>query len=905
MKVSSVDAQARLNFVANNLTKNKKVDTPQVSQPISNEPINPPIVKTAPVNFTSIHRTKSPVAVINFGGTKNKDQVAYVGAEMPPYFKVGGVATVMNDYEGRKFMPYYNGKIEYDVETGDPLKNKKVSVHMHQGKPIFTNEDLNTKSMTEIIDSGNFHFLDVVSKKTMSWGLDDQEDIALYKVGPKQADVIKAAKDGKPAPVAPDHYMVFTDATAKMPKPYADNSYSFGFKESIPDAQNWQGKPYAKFDKAFVELLPEIKDYNPETIICSDQQSAYIPHYMAQKNLKGNEYYQGVKPTYKKHNVAPGYTGQTNNKDMVVNLAECPEQLKAIQEDSNYIEALKKGTTEEYFSQFVKETHDANGNPNASMIPLKYHQQGYVAAATSVSEKYAEAVANNELVSPELIDIEKELVKVNKSGGILNPLNDPNVNPYKALPLPGYGKDQTVKINNIEETVPAMKIFTPEMTLDQMKEIKKENRKNLFNRLSGKYNTSEVLTGLSGKKVELLGTIDKKWSDKIDAGEEVKLFVSWGRGDFQKNMDTVLAAFEKHAKTKEGENSVLILGGELENANPEAKNIRMKMKALLSDNDLKGRICYMDGFAPGYALASAGDAAILPSRFAPCELTDLEAQKYFCTPIVTNTQGMAQKNFDPRIEAEKIKATSYKTTNEYQMGPKKLSEVSAKFKEEYTKLLDAEKKKLSLRNVKAEKIETLATKVLLKSQEYEMLYREQADEIIANEVAEAMSLKAKEDQAISELFYTNNKNLKTGWDDNGELHPSGKSSKQMYKEIHIDPTPQKPTKSLFNFDDSLIRKMKDAAQEAANKGGKKVEDTSKEVSKSFFSTTGGKIGAAVGAVAILGGLGVYLSKPKKATVNSDGDAFQRTSTSRNNQAQNKRPAKASNKRNQAPNLQRA
>ena len=65
-----------------------------------------------------------------------------------------------------------------------------------------------------------------------------------------------------------------------------------------------------------------------------------------------------------------------------------------------------------------------------------------------------------------------------------------------------------------------------------------------------------------------------------------------------------------------------------------------------------------------------------------------------------------------------------------------------------------------------------------------------------------------------------------------------------------------------------------------------------------MSTTGGKIGAAVGAVAVLGGIAMYFSKSKKPAVNADGDTFKKTSPSKNKNLQNK-PVSAANKRNQA------
>jgi len=786
---------------------------------------------------------KMPISVISFRGANDGDKALYIGAELPPYWKKGGVATVMNDYPGPHIIPYYNGKIHYDPKTGKPIKESGVEVHkLSDGTPIFTNQDLNVVSMEEVEKKGNYFKLEPVATKTMQWGLDPNDEIVLYKVVPKDADIAKAKAQGR---TLPEHFMVFTDATAKMPGPYADNSYSFGFKKELAsDVHMWQGDPYAKFGKAVVELIPAIKgDY--KTAVLSDSQSAYSSHWLAEKITKGDVAYSDIRPSYVEHNIAPGYTGATSNRNMFVNLAST-EQIKAVLADPDYLNSLKNGNVEEYFMGFVQRTHDALKSPNATMIALNYHDQGFVKAATAVSEEYAYAAATNPMVAPELTGRLASLKEQGKGGGILNPLNDPNVNPYKSLPLPGYGKDlPNIEVNGVKETIPAMKIFSPEMDLSRVNKIKRENKINLFNRLSGKYKQSEVLTGLQGKKVQLLGNIDKKWIDALKSGKDVKLFVSWGRGDLQKGLDLALASFEKFAKTEAGKNSVLVLGGELDNTNPESKNIRMKVAALLNDSSLRGRLCFMDGFAPGYALASAGDAAIFPSRFAPCELTDLESQKYFCTPIVTNTQGLAQKNFDPRIAREAKIATSYKTTNEFQMGHSKLAEVSPEFKKEYESLLEAEKIKLKNKGVYSVLVDELAAKNVLGSAVMEGIYRDCADNILVGELADCMHQKVTQPAQTAELIYQNHKKLKTGWAENGALHPDGKSSWQLYREKHFNSKSEMPKESMLTFDEGIVRKYKKTLLAENESSITKFINGFKKLSK------GSKIAVAAGGATLL------------------------------------------------------
>ena len=932
MKVSCVYASSELNSAAKNSFGNKKFDVP--TEEITNRNDKTLKITSNPV---LIHRKKMPSAVLTFGGNKNKAQQVFVGAEMPPYCKIGGVATVMNDYKafGQVMaIPYYNGAIEYNPETGDPTG--RICVHEYdlatgkpinkfkepekKGVPIFTIEDLNKKSLEDIIQEKKFVELEQVAQKNMEWGLDSASPIALYRV--------KGTND----------YMVYTDATAKMPKPYADNSYSFGLKNITPDEASWQGDSYAKFDKAFTELLPEIKEieqktpdgknttkvkFEPETIVCSDQQTAYIPHYMAQKSVKNDSYYEGVKPTYVEHNVGLGYQGDTSKRNMFVNLAENSQQVRAASDDPEYLKALKEGRSEEYFEQYIddalvvtqkatKATEKDTKAAIATNIPLKYSDMNYVTHINAVSEGYAESVVNNKMVSPHLTEIHKKLKEKGKFSGILNPLNDPNISAYKQLPgfLTHFQESRLIAVKpeeaealkqklgeklqistnkngkqefRIKNDHPAFEIFKPEMSLAEMKEVKRKNKINLFKRASKESIQGDGRFNLLGKEADSIihGYIDEKWVQKLENKEDVKLFVGWGRGDLQKGLDTIIGSFEKFGKTEEGKNSILMIGGNLDPQNEESKRVLARLKGILNDDGFKGRVVYVDGFAPGLAMASAGDAAVFPSRFAPCELTDLEAQKYFCTPIVPNTQGMAQKNFDPRPEKanadiEMPKANSYKTDHEFMMEHKTLENASENFKKEYQKLLQVEEKKLTLRGVLEANKKEIAKKNVLNSDAYAIIRRESADAIILDEIAEGMKAKATETENVAQKMYENYKKLDTTWDGNGALHPDGKSSKQAYKEKHFQPEPVKAKSTLFKPKNSSPVNANNVANNVEN-GAKTTKGNEKNFLK-FLETKTGKIGVAVGAAALLGGMAIYLSQKGKTkkTISPQGDTFTST-----------------------------
>ncbi|UKI40438.1 MAG: hypothetical protein L6V95_09590 [Candidatus Melainabacteria bacterium] len=100
-----------------------------------------------------------------------------------------------------------------------------------------------------------------------------------------------------------------------------------------------------------------------------------------------------------------------------------------------------------------------------------------------------------------------------------------------------------------------------------------------------------------------------------------------------------------------------------------------------------------------------GDIALFPSRFAPCELTDLESMKYGACPVVTNIQGLKQKNFDPELDAalfnnpefkDQIQQTSYRTVHNYNLAtPEQLKEYDVTMNKAI-EFLDAKCKELKI-----------------------------------------------------------------------------------------------------------------------------------------------------------------------------------------------------------------
>lgn len=876
--------------------------------------------QTTPINPNQEIKAPKPYGVISFGAGKNEDSIIFLGAECPPFCQKGGVGTVMRDYgsfqangknikERIRVIPYYNGANKYDVK-GKSI----VSTGIHQtadGKMWFTNNNITDsgKTFQNVFDDpetkGLFR-VEEVKSSSMAWGLEDATPIKLLKV------VEERKPGGKFEPVK-DVYMIYTDDTSMMKEPYADGSYSSAPK-SIDDAKLWKGDPYAKFDKAFVKLMPDIPG-NSGVVVLSDPHTAFTAEYMAQEMKAGNDFYKGIKNSFVAHNLGEGYIQKTSYKNMAINLGLAKEEIKKIANSKEYRDAVLTGEEEvdKFFKNLLHESlHTKSGGTNPVKLIIKQVKDDYIASFFTVSEDYAESVAKNERISGELMKEFGDLYETDKFFGILNILGDKSKSYNRPMMSEGYGKKQTVEIvkadgSKVTKTFEPFKAFDfgikeiiednakekPELNADDVtkkwlkqkyetdptgfvkhiKEVKQYNRARLLERLSGEItDNSLILGGTKGKKMELLGKIDPKYAQNPDT----KLFVSWGRGDFQKSLDTVYDAFVQFVKKTGDKNAVLVFGGKLEETEAEAEKIKNLMKAI--PEELKGRVAYLNGWVPANEFASAADAALFPSRFAPCELTDLEAMKYFASPIVTNTQGLKQKNFDPRKPEEKNKMTSFKTDSEYYMSADDLKTKSKKFAELYDKQEKAIKAKYDARpgfvwaQIEADWLKsTVGVNVSDKEKLKEAWLKEQvlddpkiipalrncADEVIADELADAMKARLELSDADLGKMWFNHMTLDTSWIGNAALHNGknkGKSTGELYyngitRKINTTPDPVKLDHKSF------IDTLHDLVVGGGGTGG---------VDKPFYKNKWVLITA--GAVAVAGAAYAFISKGKSDEV---------------------------------------
>ena len=773
----------------------------------------------------------------------NPRHIAHVVAEEPLFgFNGGGVGTVVNDYNFLdkdadkiiKIIPMYNQQVKYKVGVDDMPIPQEVEVryipnnlppnHPFKGKEnmaFITSEAIdNSTDMVEFLQksSNKVFLLDEVKSSSMNWGFEDNVPIKLFKAQ-KNDNLVKAMDSkgmSKELQNKLEFVFAYVDSTASMPKQYADGmSYSSATGSELEKrfASGWKGQDYAKFDKAIVELLPGLKDkygIDPGYILCSDGQSMLTMHYAAQKNAAGDAYWQDKFLGGVGHNMNRGYIQEMGARQAIVNLGATKEDLLKLINSKEYIDAVRNGEEEKFLDEVIlKNFYKKNSGMNAFSVPIYYAERGYVPMLTTVSEGYHDSIITNELVSPLYEDL-KKLDTLGRFKGITNPLMDPKITPFEdSIFLPGFGNDTKLKLEDGSiVTVNKLQHFDKNKTdLKSVREVKRQNKINLLERFNPKFINAEIidkegkvigdpdqgrmqiLTGLSNKTAKLYGGISDEYLQKLKNGKDVKLVVSWGRGDLQKGMDTVIDSFEKYIEQHPEDDAILLLGGPMDNE--EAQAVVEKFKLAESKPKLQGRMLFSEGWAPGKDWAMCADAALLPSRFAPCELTDLEAKKALCTPIVPNVQGMAQKNFDPSIPEEAKLMDGYKGKHEYFMTEETaLNAAGEDAKKEFEKVKNSVKDKIA-KDYKGKLNKDIPDKLLKAAIEgddsYQKALRKLRDSVISDEMASCLerALITDRNGKNAETILANQIKADTTWFGNAWLSKTGKSAGELYSEYHF------------------------------------------------------------------------------------------------------------------------
>ncbi len=782
----------------------------------------------------------------------NPRHIAHMVSEEPLFgFNGGGVGTVVHDYNFLdnkdvdkiiKLIPMYNQEVDYkkdiDPKTGKvkhPVgQNVKVRYipknlpadHPFKGKegtPFITGQAIDNS--TDIVkflkeQQKKIFLLEEVKSSNMNWGMEEKVPIKMFRAQKDEhlREIMKDKGLGKELQDKLEFVFTYVDSTASMPKQYADD-FSYSSLSGTSDlekrfASGWKGQAYAKESKATIELLPALKEkYNidPRYILCSDGQPMFAMHYAAQKNATGDAYWQNKFLGGVGHNMNAGYDQPMGARQAIVNLGATKEEILKIQNSQKYIDAVKNGEEEKFLRETVlKNFVRPKSGMNAYNVAVHYAKAGYVPMLTTVSEGYHDSLIKNDLVSNMYDDLIK-LDELGKFKGLTNPLTDPNVTPFAdSIFLPGFKKDVKLKLaDGSTVTVNKLQHFDKnKCDLKTVREVKRQNKINLLERFNPKFINAQylddngkiagkpdqgrmkILTGFPEKTAKLYGGISDEYLTKLKNGKDVKLVVSWGRGDLQKGMDTVIDSFEKYIEKHPDDNAILLLGGPMEN--DEAKAVIEKFQLAESKPNLKGRMLFSEGWAPGKDWAMCADAALLPSRFAPCELTDLEAKKALCTPIVPNVQGMAQKNFDPSIPEEAKLMDAYKGKHEYFMKEEDaLKAANENAKKTFEKTKEKLVKEISSKykgQVNEEIPAELLKETLEGNETYQKAFRKLKDSVISDDLAECLerALITDRNSKNAETILANQIKADYTWYGNGWLSKTGKSSGDLYFEYHFN-----------------------------------------------------------------------------------------------------------------------
>ena len=421
-------------------------------------------------------------------------------------------------------------------------------------------------------------------------------------------------------------------------------------------------------------------------------------------------------------------------------------------------------------------------------------------------------------------------------------------NPQKAILEKNRAKLEFMRRIYLSQKSTSSKIYEKTIKDGSIKEVGKES----------------LVTGQTTRKATITGNIGendiKILQARFDAYEAnpenppfmPSLFTSWGRGDFQKGIDEILMAIKSNAtkdaiglskedaknqeeikklyldayrqkelgkdkEYKEALNKAVnrekelgiipkplfaICAG-LDGDSDDIKRIRKLIEELSTMPELKGQFAYIDGFGPNDVLGTAADWCIFPSRFAPCELTPIEAHNKGAATIVTNTGGLVQSTLTE--EDGKSIVSGLRTENGFfKINHNDLlereDEIGAAFRKEWAKYEKAVNTKIESERKKHERLglpiqEKNKLELMQAEKGFSDMITKYRDKVLAKEIGECVEEAIKIDH---DYYSTGNKDAKkcqmvsgmlaqkTGWGDNDDLTGMGKSAFGIYSEKFFD-----------------------------------------------------------------------------------------------------------------------
>ena len=203
-----------------------------------------------------------------------------------------------------------------------------------------------------------------------------------------------------------------------------------------------------------------------------------------------------------------------------------------------------------------------------------------------------------------------------------------------------------------------------EYTPINVKEGKAENKKQLFtllNRIIDRerneyYNNYSSLVNLETEKKYVMYKPQETWLGDIEDPTTVPVMTFVGRVADQKGIDTIFkqaylnfAREFKHNPKYEGwDIPVVIVGGPASEPSTYKALEDFKNELRAIDRKFADRFILFKGFANTNLLATASDFFLIPSKFEPCGLVQMEVMPKGVLPIATSTGGLVSTITDQK-----------------------------------------------------------------------------------------------------------------------------------------------------------------------------------------------------------------------------------------------------------------
>lgn len=557
----------------------------------------------------------------------NNDRVNswMVTAETRTFMKTGGLGDVAVDLpeafntelnkEGHKMtivQPLY--------ESGDLVKLTKND----NGTYIYDSKPMGGK--INLVDTGVKIDVPIEENKTTQVSvlkgtlngteyrfLRNEEYFALPNDGKKVSPYV----ENKAGRNETERFAFFSKATAYYMKELADKN-----PEELPnviDANDWHAGPLA----AQLRFLMPAKAANNDNISTETAQKlADIPIVYTVHNLQ----YQGWEyPASKVLNLL--YEGYTNN---IFKASSAPYMEKSF--DGTYKkEALTKPL-------IVRDAY------NAGM-----HGVSLADAVIPVSPNYANEISSKKFFGYDFVDLLNARKEHGSLMGIVNGIDQASIVPDGALAKQIYN-----------DKFPEFKTYNKEMSATEITKERAENKKALIQLIqSGAIKDRLGIESSDSNRLEFLKEQDI---------EKTPLIVSVTRMADQKGIDLMAKAMESALKNPTDKTKplpIFILAG----SGSDGKYIHEVKNKL--PKELSQRIVFFDSFSPfdlTHIVQTAGDMFMIPSKFEPCGLTQLQAMAKGTIPVTTSTGGLSDtikngetgflSNYDADKPAENLRQYS-------------------------------------------------------------------------------------------------------------------------------------------------------------------------------------------------------------------------------------------------------